>query len=560
MIHTIFRHNRILFIILAFVLIMPAVFGQTHREQVTIIGTMEPSLGTVKKIALSPEGPQTLMQEFDTEIFDRGIIEPSMATIQSISPLTIQSGSKRTSYSNYLKAGIGTLASPVFLFDHYSKIARQTNFRAQIAHLSSWVNIKDYAPSDWMKNKFATGVDQAFDNHSFSANVSYKRNHHRYYGFKPLPEEPKFPKDSIARNYQHLGFNTSLKSTYRSADALHHAIDIDYTRFKAFRDNDFENGLKMKLNMHKKLDILPVDGYQILSGDLYSSIYNQGDTIASENDVFVGFHSKMELNGDFYSIGVGLRAEYIHDTSGNFHLFPNIWGKLLLLDNQLEFYAGIDGSNTRQSITEITEYNPFLKPGTLSYWENNDFHFETGIKTSLVNNLDFHIGLRYDELAHKGFFITDFSSPLQNQFQFIFDNAKRLQFKSELSFKFTDQWIARATFLQQNYSLDKLSEPLHEPGISFELYLAHKWNEEWKFGAGLYHESQRMKASSFEFDQITYSKMKNIWDLYLEADYSLNDQLSLFAVLNNVLHQRYERFAAYPVQGIQLFLGMSMRF
>lgn len=534
-------------------------FSQTHNEQVTIIGSFEPSLRPAQKIRFEPETPANILHNLPAEIkgIDRLIHTNSM--IGPISPLTILPKEKDFSNSNYLKAGIGSLASPVFMFFHNSKLSRQTAFHAGIEHLSSWIRIKDYAPSDWMKNQFSTGVSHDFSNHSLATELFYKRNHHRYYGFKP----DDFPglslvNDSIAQQYQHYGLKAKLQSSYRDPLALHHALTLEYGRFTDHYSN-FENGIEINANVNKNFDLFRFGGIQTLALDLHSSMYNSGDSSLKTNDFFIGLLPKIELKGSFYQLGAALRFEYLNDSAGNAFLYPKLWGRLLILDQKLEFYADMDGGHQRQSLFNIIQFNPFIHPGASSWWENSAFKFETGIKTGLINNMDIRIGLRFDELKNKGFFVTDTTSLFHHQLATTFDNGSRLQFLSEISYKLSNQWSASLTLQYQSFQLDNIDEAWHEPKLLLNLHLGHQWNDRWYFASVVNYESERY-APTFNAGIQNIHSLKPVVDMNLYARYTLNEQLALFGSLNNLFHQRYERYYNFPVQGIQLFAGISLKF
>ncbi len=55
-------------------------------------------------------------------------------------------------------------------------------------------------------------------------------------------------------------------------------------------------------------------------------------------------------------------------------------------------------------------------------------------------------------------------------------------------------------------------------------------------------------------------KLKDVFDLSLGADYKINDQVTAFALLDNVAHQKYQLFYNYPVTGIQFFAGVKLKF
>ena len=55
-------------------------------------------------------------------------------------------------------------------------------------------------------------------------------------------------------------------------------------------------------------------------------------------------------------------------------------------------------------------------------------------------------------------------------------------------------------------------------------------------------------------------KLKDVLDLSLGADYKVNDQITAFALIDNVLCQRYQLYYNYPVTSIQFFAGVKLRF
>jgi len=55
-------------------------------------------------------------------------------------------------------------------------------------------------------------------------------------------------------------------------------------------------------------------------------------------------------------------------------------------------------------------------------------------------------------------------------------------------------------------------------------------------------------------------KLKDVLDLGLGADYKVNDQITAFALIDNVLCQKYQLYFNYPVTNIQFFAGVKLRF
>ena len=49
-------------------------------------------------------------------------------------------------------------------------------------------------------------------------------------------------------------------------------------------------------------------------------------------------------------------------------------------------------------------------------------------------------------------------------------------------------------------------------------------------------------------------------DLSLGAEYQVNKRMAAWLNVNNIFNDKYERWHAYPVYGINLLAGMSVRF
>ena len=88
-----------------------------------------------------------------------------------------------------------------------------------------------------------------------------------------------------------------------------------------------------------------------------------------------------------------------------------------------------------------------------------------------------------------------------------------------------------------------------------------------------YDPTQRLALySSFLFQGGRYARldspllttpdytMKPVMDLGIGADYKVREELTVFGKIDNLLLQRYELYANYPVTGIQFFAGVKMRF
>ena len=55
-------------------------------------------------------------------------------------------------------------------------------------------------------------------------------------------------------------------------------------------------------------------------------------------------------------------------------------------------------------------------------------------------------------------------------------------------------------------------------------------------------------------------KLKPICDIQLGCDYNFKDDLSFYAEVKNLIHNKYQIYYGYPSYGFQMFLGFKYRF
>lgn len=541
-------------------LLLPSViFAQTHSERVTIVGSFQPSLREFQKINLKPETPASGLNTFVPKFTKVENVLFTKSDAELISPLTVQIREKKNTYHNYVRAGIGSNISPLFLFQHHSELGRQTSFDLGIQHLSSWTSVNDFAPSDWMKNKFSAGINHSFSNHTLRTNLYYKRNHNRYYGFKPndFPNE-NFTKDSIAQYYQNYGLSAVLNSNYKDFYALHHKATVRINNMND-RFDAKEQLFEIDAELMKNFELFRYAGTQTIGLDVKNGFYTNKDSISKFNDFRLGLLPYLKLTGSFYELSAGLRFEYLKDSSARFFAYPMLSGKLFMFDQKVELSALLDGQIERNSLNFVTEINPFLRSGEMAWWSNSRFIFESVVKTGVIKNLDLHFGLRYEETDHAGFFITDTSTLFQNTLTVAFDDIKKLRFSAEASYKLTNKINIGTRLLFDQYSMDRLTKAWHMPGFQMHLTAGYQFDEKLRIITEMFFEDKRY-APSYVNGIENIVTLDAITDVNIGAEYAINEQFTVFAQINNILHNRYERFYNHPVQGIQLFAGMSLRF
>ena len=535
------------------------VSAQSHNEKVTIEGAFKPSIQQFNKVYLKPETPESVIQPIQTDIttLDRPV--HAKAELETLSPLNPRTYESNEGYQNFLLAALGSRLSPLFLYEHSSNLTDETAIGVSIRHFSSWTDIPDYAPSDFMNNRFGLRMANNLGTHMLKSSVGYQYDTYRYYGFKPN-DYPGFlfTKKELLQRYQTISLNTQLNSTETDLGYINHVVALDY---QYFFDNSEHTQHKVQLsaNLRRDHDWFDFEGRQSLGLDLQSQFYISNDSLRSSNHLLAEATPYLQLNGDFYQLKIGLKVDYQNDNSPNIWMYPIIKGNLFVFEKKLEFYAGTGGGMERFDYRKLVEANPFVSTIVPERWQNTRFEFDAGIRTSAIQSLDLHVGIRYKDIDNTPYFITDSTAFTENKFTLVYDKTKQFSFIAEAAWHSADRFGFEASLQYHTYQTDSITKAWHKPELEAAVGGYFKLLPKLKINAGL-NMKGHMYAPTYLNGIETIHQIDGWADLQTGADYRISDQFSIYASLHNLLNKDYQLFYQYPVQGIQLFGGIKVRF
>ena len=115
------------------------------------------------------------------------------------------------------------------------------------------------------------------------------------------------------------------------------------------------------------------------------------------------------------------------------------------------------------------------------------------------------------------------------------------------------------TFQEEAWNL-----PAMKLGANLEMRITEKWNA----GANLFFVGERKDLVSIQNDATvfppTFSQqvitLDSYFDLNAHVGFKYNARLTAFLKGNNLANQQYNRWANFPVQGIQVLLGANYKF
>ena len=555
-----------------------------HDEQVTVEGKYRPKVNKVSKLQLTPETPQPSYNFPSTEVNPMEAKQKFALDLEKISPTAYAAKDDKlvTPTENFIMAGLGTNLSPLFLYRHNSMLTKTLGLGVGVKHNSSWLNIKDYAPSSYMNNAFEVNLTTSkFNGFQLDGGVYYKNDMYHFYGINlaenPLTEEQiAFYAPKIT--YNKIGGHLGLSSSTTRVGELSHDAYLDY--FYLFdREHNIDLGYSLGYAENFWGDKSHPQNIGVDLGFQYDYCIGQGENLFNVDRILFKVNPFFEMSDEFYRLHLGVRLDGATHGSEEEKLLafrPDLSGSLFVLDKKLEFYAGLNGGRKLLRFSDIVEDNPFLSPmcnPSLAI-QNVKLGFDGGVRTNIMEIVDLHLGVRYRHTDKDPLFVYHIPEanavpsgydPILNTFDIVYDETQWVTVMANARVRMRNSLTADLGFAYNSCKPTVEEYAWYRPTTEGKLKLTYDYDDKLAFNTTLLYQGGRYAKvwdgvvdwQNFNF---TAEKLKDVLDLSLGVDYKVNDQITAFALLDNVAHQKYQLYYNYPVTGIQFFAGVKLKF
>ena len=571
-------------ILIAILALMAIPTFAQHDEQVTVEGKYRPKVNKVNKLVLQPETPQPSYTFPSSEVNPKEAKQKFALDLEKIAPTAFAAKDDKlvTPTQNFLMAGLGSRLSPLFFYKHNSLLTKTLGLGVGIKHNSSWLNIKDYAPSSYMNNAFDISLSTSkFDGLQLDGGVYYNNDMYHFYGINlletPLTEEelaiyaPKI-------TYNKVGAHVGLASTTTRVGELSHDAHLDYF-YMLDREHAIDFGYLLGYAGNFWGDKSHPQKLGLDLGFQYDYCYGQGDNLFVVDRILFKVNPFFEMSDEFYRLHLGVRmdgATRDSDEANFLAVRPDLSGSLFVLDKKLEFYAGLNGGHKLLRFSEVVDDNPFvssyLNPSLCV--QNVKLGFDGGVRTNILEIVDLHLGVRYRHTDKDPLFVYHIpeadllppgADPILNSFDLVYDETQLVTVMGDVRVKMRNSLTVDLGFAYNNCKPTVEEYAWYRPTTEGKLKLTYDLNDKLAFNTTFLYQGGRYAKvwdgvvdwQNFNF---TAEKLKDVFDLSIGADYKVNDQITAFALLDNVAHQKYHLYYNYPVTGIQFFAGVKLRF
>lgn len=533
--------------------------AQQHNEQITVEGSYRPQIKRSERLVKMPETPENKFNipeyKAETKDFNYGY----NMEFETMSAVSYKADYGVEEKSNFLKAGLGTRLSPLFLFRHYSDLSRTMSIGVGVKHYSSWLNLDDYKKSSFMNNNFNVMTVNKFKGGQLRSFVNYKYD--MYHLRADVDNDNGRNIHSVNAGAKWLANGSSYRNLYSEVGG-----DVRSTWITGATQ---ENQLNAKAHLAYSdnwINNKNVDNLQTAAADFemnYNNIY-QGQMLFAMNPYFT-------MNGSFYHLHAGIRLDFKEgDVMG---LYPDVMGSVFVLDNMLEFYAKFGGRSKINTFADIVAENPFVTTNFTQFsefgYEKTRLDFQAGVKSKLANNIDAHFGVRYRNVKNSVFYVPDkdFYATYDDDvtvyhlqaFGLSIMDCNVVNVLADLRWKAMDKLNLAAELSVNSYSLKNNALYKHvwyKPSFTMNIRGDYEFDETWTFNASMMMMGKRW-ALNLNDEEVT---LDPAFDIQLGADYQIQEDLAAFVEIHNLFHQKYQFYYNYPSLGFEIFVGLKYRF
>src|SRR5690606_20809978 len=154
-----------------------------------------------------------------------------------------------------------------------------------------------------------------------------------------------------------------------------------------------------------------------------------------------------------------------------------------------------------------------------------------------------------------------------NSFNVFYDNVKTLSIFGEIKADFSKSVSLAFNGQYNNYNTEYATEAFNLPQLKIGANLDFDITDKWYAGANIFFVGERkdvvtnqtiiFPTPSFEQRVVT---LDSFFDLNAHIGYNYNDRLTFYLKGNNLANQQYNRWANFPVQGVQGMFGANYKF
>lgn len=492
---------------------------------------------------------------------------------------------------NYFRVGYGNYGR--FLADGNISTVLENKMEvgANVHYLSTQGLKKDYPwSSQQQQGSVGAFLTSYGEQGKFNLDAEYQLNDYNYYGIYALQPASSIDLTQKTHQFQVNGYYDFYSNNLLNDIRVKSSFLGDHFKAK-------ENQVSILGSFSNHAVELPIDevtmnadlgvGVEYLTSDF--SLLNQNNSKIFSTDFtpkvtffkgesYLMLGSEISLFSGKYN-GLQLANE---ERNNRVYWFPRAEA-LYAASEKFKFYAGVDGGLKLNSYASMLQENPFLVSDQMIRPTETKYHFYFGMKGDISENLKYDFNAGFSKVNHIMFYkangLFDDIATLNrsaynfaNTFSAVYDNGKINSINGSVQYFPLANLVLEAEVNYTQYQLDNYSKILNRPLLKGSLGAQYTMlDKKLHLGFKGFLMGQRttntfsiteslVVPGNYTFTEQANDKISAYADFNLSAEYKVHKNFSIFALGNNLTHQKYERFKGYKVLGAQILGGVKITF
>ncbi|MAY85077.1 MAG: hypothetical protein CMP59_13185 [Flavobacteriales bacterium] len=464
-------------------------------------------------------------------------------------------------YNGYARVGVGNALTPFAELYYNSLRSRKYAAGGHIKFLNQ-NEINDLKGSNFSQGSAQFYGKRFWKRNTLSTELNYGFRNFSYYGFYELPGivGDELGESDLEQSYQRFQLSTELASTKQDSFNIRHRVQLDYSLISnesSMQENYFR--AKANFSQFKNAELYQLD---------VSADYNKYDTL-SENGIFALKPSITSFGNRFrIQAGLGVYMNASDEENASFHFYPLAEVSYDVLEDVLTPYAGVKGEIQRNNYFGFTQQNPFLAEQQFIANSNQLYNLFLGLRGAFTKEISYNLYASRIETEDAPFFLKAPAGDLllAHQFFIAYDELTENKLRAEVSYHSEKVKV----FLNAEYTdfeTKDLERAWHRPELTASLNTQYNLYDKLILGLDIIYWSEQYAP---KYDQVPNSNpvqleqsvetLDAIFDLNLSFEYRYTKRLSAFIKFNNITGLNYEKYQDYPVQGFNVWGGLTYSF
>lgn len=484
-------------------------------------------------------------------------------------------------FNTYASAGAGNYGNAAAEFYTTLEVDRDANFDLGFNHNSSRGAIEgvelDNIFADSRLDASFKKRDRDFD---WGANVALQHQLYNWYG---LPEGVYDQATINGINERQNYYMGEVGGHVNVEESFFKRLDLKYRRFwdavksgenRAILNTSFEAPLNEEaFAIGVKVDYV--------AGNFENASVNSptNDQGISYSHLQAGISPGLIMRREDFSLNLGVNLVYgmnLEASEGNFYIYPAVRASYRLLDETVIAYGGVEGELRQNSYYDFVEENTFVSPTLTIAPTDSQYNAYIGLRGQLLPNLSYNI---------KGSYTAENNTPLfklnpqnnfrddekgyyfGNSFEVFYDDIKTIGVFGELNVDVNRNFTLGINAEVYDYNTETDNPAWNLPNLKGSLFMDYQIGEKWFAGANLFYVGEREDFSTVVVQNVPVSdypatliNLDAFFDANAHLGYRVDNQLSIFLKAANIANNNYQRWANYPVQGLQVMAGATYKF